>query len=335
MMKINMRDWMKEIASSDARKAFPLMPYMGLELTGKTILETVRDGQVQSQCVKAVADRYSSIASVTIMDLSVECEAFGGTIRFAENEVPTAIGAIVNDVADAIALKVPGIGNGRTGEYLRAAVLSSQLVTDRPVFGCQIGPFSLAARLCGMTEIMIKIQKDPNMIDTVLGKCTDFLLEYAKAYKESGANGIVIAEPAAGLINPSQCEMFSSQHIKRIVSNVQDDHFMVILHNCGNTLKLVPALLSTGVTGIHFGNSVDMADIMPQIPSQVVALGNMNPVLFRNGSIEEIREETYTLLSRMRKYRNFILSSGCDIPPGTSLKNIDEFFKTLESYNNE
>jgi hypothetical protein len=58
MMKINMQDWMKEIASSDARKAFPLMPYMGLDLTGKAILETVRDGQVQSQCVKAVADRY-------------------------------------------------------------------------------------------------------------------------------------------------------------------------------------------------------------------------------------------------------------------------------------
>ena len=116
---------------------------------------------------------------------------------------------------------------------------------------------------------------------------------------------------------------------------LQDDHFMVILHNCGNTLKLVPALLSTGVMGIHFGNVVDMSGIMPQMPPCILAFGNIEPVLFRSGSIEEIREATYALLSRMRKYRNFVLSSGCDIPPGTSLKNIDEFFKTLESYNNE
>jgi uroporphyrinogen decarboxylase len=332
-MKINMQDWVKNVLSSDTRKAFPLMPYIGLNLTGKKILEAVRDALVQSQCVKEVAYRYASIASVTIMDLSVECEAFGGTIRFAENEVPTAIGTIVNDVADAIALKVPGIGSGRTGEYIRSAALSASLITDRPLFGCLIGPFSLAARLCGMTEIMIKIRKDPNMIDTVMGKCTDFLLEYAKAYKESGVNGIVIAEPAAGLINPSQCEMFSSHHIKRIVSALQDDHFMIILHNCGNTLKLVPALLSTGVMGIHFGNAVDMSLIMPQMPAMTLAFGNIDPVLLKNGSRDDVRKKTTDLLVRMDGFRNFVLSSGCDVPPGTPLENIDGFFEALMSYN--
>ena len=333
-MKINMHHWVQDVLSSDIRKAFPLMPYIGLELIGKKILEAVRDGRIQSQCVKAVASRYASIASITIMDLSVECEAFGGTIRFTENEVPTTIGTIVNDVADAVALKIPSIGSGRTGEYLRSAVLSARLIEDRPVFGCHIGPFSLAARLCGMTEIMINIRKDPNMINTVLGKCTDFLLEYAKAYKESGANGIVIAEPAAGLINPSQCEAFSSQYISRIVSRVQDDHFMVILHNCGNTHKHVPALLSTGVMGIHFGNSVDMSVIMPLMPARILALGNIDPVLFKSGSGQDVRKRTTELLVQMGGYRNFVLSSGCDIPPGTPLENVDEFFEALTSYNN-
>ena len=230
-------------------------------------MDVVKDGQSQGECVKAVATKYPSAASITIMDLSVETEAFGSMIRFAENEVPTAIGIIVDNANAANALKVPRVGDGRTGEYIRAASLVANTITDRPVFGCHIGPFSLAARLYGMTEIMVKLRKEPEMIHTVLDKCADFLVEYAKAYKDAGVNGIVIAEPAAGLISPVQCETFSSKYVARIVSAVQDENLMVILHNCGNTMKLVPAILKTGAMGIHFGNAVDMVQIMPQIPT--------------------------------------------------------------------
>jgi len=332
-MKINMNQWMQNILKSEKRKAFPLMPYLGLELTGKKILEEVKDGEVQSRCVQAIASRFPSIASVTIMDLSVECEAFGGTIRFVENEVPTTIGAVVNDMNDAEALKMPEVGAGRTGVYLHAAHLAAQATTDRPVFGCHIGPFSLAARLCGMTEIMVKLRKEPVMVETVLNKCTAFLVQYAKAYKKTGVNGIVIAEPAAGLINAAQCEKFSSIHVSRIVSAVQDENFLIIIHNCGNTHKLVPAMLATGAMGFHFGNAVDMKQIMPQVPAHIPAFGNIAPILLRNGSGMEVREKTTELLMAMKDYPNFVLSSGCDIPPRTPLGNIDALFDALADYN--
>ncbi|PKN53606.1 MAG: methylcobamide--CoM methyltransferase [Deltaproteobacteria bacterium HGW-Deltaproteobacteria-13] len=332
MSKRNMQHWVQEILDSRKRMAFPLMPYIGLELTKKKVLDVVKNGRCQGECIKAVASKYPSAASITIMDLSVEAEAFGSTIRFAENEVPTAVGVLVNDADAAQALEVPRIGSKRTGEYLHAAALAADLVTDRPVFGCHIGPFSLAARLCGMTEIMVKIRKEPEMIHTVLDKCTDFLVEYAKAYKDTGISGIVIAEPAAGLISPAQCETFSSKYVARIVSTVQDENFMVILHNCGNTTKLVPAILKTGAMGIHFGNAVDMVQIMPQVPVSVIAFGNINPVLFRNGSAAEIKEKTAELLHAMERYPNFVISSGCDIPPGTPFENINAFFKALDFY---
>jgi len=180
---------------------------------------------------------------------------------------------------------------------------------------------------------VIKLRKEPDLIETVLSKCTDFLVRYAKAYKESGVNGIVIAEPAAGLINAAQCDKFSSHHVNRIVSAVQDDGFMIILHNCGNTNKLVPAMLSIGAMGFHFGNAVDMAQIMPQIPASILAFGNINPVLFRNGNPEEIKKQVTERFPIMKNYPNFVLSSGCDIPPGTPPENIDALFDALDDYN--
>lgn len=276
-MKINMKKWLYKIINSTERKALPIMTYPGLKMTGRTINEVISNGEHQYECMAALADKYDSIASVTIMDLSVEAEAFGSPIKYAENEVPSVSAKIVEDEVSIKALKVPKVGDGRTSVYIKAAGLSAKKIKDRPTFGGAIGPFSLAGRLFDMTEIMVGLMTEPEMVHELLDKCIEFLIEYAKAFKEAGANGIIIAEPASGLLSPANCTEFSSDYVKRIVDAVQDDYFMVILHNCGNTKNLVPSLISTGSAGFHFGNAVDMKDIMPQMPWGRIAFGNIDP----------------------------------------------------------
>ncbi|HHW32300.1 MAG TPA: methylcobamide--CoM methyltransferase [Clostridiaceae bacterium] len=333
-MKWNMKNWMLDISNSTYRKAMPIMTYPGLPLVNKTITEVVKSGKSQYECIKALADKYPSAAAVTIMDLSVEAEAFGSAINYSDEDVPTVSARIVRDIESVNALKIPAMGDGRTAEYVKAAELASQNIMDRPVFGGQIGPFSLAARLYDMTEIMVDLLLEPEVIHALLNKTTEFLIAFAKAFKEAGANGIIMAEPAAGLLSPSQCDEFSSAYVKRIVDAVQDEYFMVILHNCGNTTNLVPSLLSTGAMGFHFGNAVNMMDILPQITEDRIAFGNIDPArVFKNGTAEDVRNKTWELLEKAEGYKNFVISSGCDIPPGTPVENIDAFFNTVELFN--
>jgi len=55
-------------------------------------------------------------------------------------------------------------------------------------------------------------------------------------------------------------------------------------------------------------------------------------MVFNQGTPEEVTVKTHALLERMSGYRNFVLSSGCDIPPGTPATNIDAFFTALEEW---
>jgi uroporphyrinogen decarboxylase len=55
-------------------------------------------------------------------------------------------------------------------------------------------------------------------------------------------------------------------------------------------------------------------------------------IVFNQGTPEEVTVKTHALLKRMSGYRNFVLSSGCDIPPGTPATNIDAFFTALEEW---
>jgi uroporphyrinogen decarboxylase len=333
-MKIDMKQWREDIMQSDARYAFPIMTYAGLDLTGFSVLDVVRDGEIQAQCMQVLAARYPLAGFVTIMDLSVEAEAFGAQVKFAENETPTVIGQLVPDRSAAQALNIPEVGTGRTRVYLDAAGRAAASIPDRPVFGCLIGPFSLAGRLSDMTRIFVNLLSDPGMVHIVLDKCTQFLIDYAKAYKKAGTQGIFIAEPAAGLISPEQCDEFSSRYVRRIVAAVQDEHFMVVLHNCGNTKKLVPSMLSTQAQGLHFGNTVNLIDILPQMPDRILAFGNLDPAtVFKQGTPAEVKAKTRALLESMAGCCNFVPSSGCDIPPGTPISSIEAFFEAVDEYN--
>jgi uroporphyrinogen decarboxylase len=145
--------------------------------------------------------------------------------------VPTVKGRLITDEDEAEALVVPTVGSGRTGIYIEAVKKAVERITDRPVFAGMIGPFSLAARLLDVTEIMMDCYDEPDMVHIVLEKSTEFLVEYAKAYKSAGAAGIVMAEPVSGLLSPMLEEEFSSPYVKKIVDAVQDEGFSVIYHN--------------------------------------------------------------------------------------------------------
>jgi uroporphyrinogen decarboxylase len=237
-------------------------------------------------------------------------------------------------VEDIDGLLIPAVGTGRTVEYLRAARLARQGITDRPVLGGCIGPFSLAGRLMDTNALMLALIKQATAAHALLEKCTAFLIEYAKAFKAVGVEGIIVAEPMAGLLAPERCEDFSSRYVASLVDAVQDDSFTVILHNCGRTTKLVGSLVNTGARGLHFGNAVNMNDIAPHIPEDRLFFGNIDPVgVLRQGTPDDVTRSVTQLLEDMRPYHNFVLSSGCDIPPGTPLENIDAFFYALDQFN--
>ena len=326
-MKMNMDQWTKELLEAPVKKALPVLSFPSIQLMGITVKELINDSDLQAKGMKAVADRTpNSGGAVSLMDLSVEAECFGAPIRVADDEVPTVVGPVLDTEIDedermeaAEALEVPEIGAGRTRIYIDAIGKAMDLITDRPVFAGVIGPFSLAGRLMDVTSSLIYCYDEPDMAHVVLEKSTEFIIKYIKAYKAIGANGVVIAEPLAGLLSPSLAVEFSGDYCKHIVEEVKDENFAVIYHNCGNTANVtLDSILSANANAYHFGNAVDMEEIMSKVPSDIICMGNV--------------EATLSVMEKCCKYPNFVISSGCDIPPMSSWDNIDAFFNAVDEF---
>jgi len=333
-MKLNMKQWVADVIRNPRRIAIPIMTHPGIELTGRSVNEAVTDGRVHYEAICALDAKYPAAACTVIMDLTVEAEAFGANIVFQKDGIPAVTGRLLTDMESVSNLAIPEMLTARVPTYLLANRFVAMNITSKPVLGGCIGPFSLASRLYDMSELMMACYCEPETAKLLLEKCTRFLLNYCQALKQQGVNGVVMAEPAAGLLSGEGCAEFSSYYVKKIVEAIQDEYFMVVLHNCGNTGQCTEAMLQTGVMACHFGNKVDMVSVLDECPSDVLVLGNLDPVgLFKTADPQVMKEAVLDLLEKTKSYPNFILSSGCDVPPHTPHANIEAFYKALEEYN--
>lgn len=329
-----MNKFIKQLLDSDKRIAIPIMTHPGIEAIGKNVIDAVTDGEVHYQAIRNVTETYNTTACTVIMDLTVEAEAFGCTINMPVHEVPSVTGRLVYDEESVNQLQVPSLSAGRMPEYLKANRLAVENIKDKAVLSGCIGPFSLAGRLYDMSEIMVGIYIEPDVIKTLLDKCTEYITRYCKELKAIGATGVIMAEPAAGLLSNEDCQEYSTVYVKRIIEAVQDENFVVILHNCGNKGHCTQAMIESGAAALHFGNAINMVETLKLCPSEMVVMGNIDPVgILKQATAEEVYRITADLLAKTAQYKNFVISSGCDMPPLVPDANIKAFYRAIADFN--
>lgn len=331
---MNMKNWLREVGEAKRKKAMPILSFPCVQLINVSVKELVNSSELQAKGMKAIADRYDTLASVSMMDLSVEAEAFGAKIRFSENEVPSVEETLLKSSEDVDDLKIPDVSAARCSLYVDTVKKAKELITDRPVFAGVIGPFSLVGRLMDVSEAMINCYVEPEMVHKSLQKATAFLIKYISEYKKIGANGVVMAEPLTGMLSPDLAREFSETYVREIVESVQSDDFIVIYHNCGNNINLMAdSIFATKAAAFHFGNSVPIGEMLVRAPENTIIMGNVDPAgCIRAGTPETVKDETLRIMTENKDNLNFVISSGCDIPHDSSIENIDAFFKAVDLF---
>lgn len=325
---------MKLNLQNKKRLAIPIMTHPGIELVGKTVLDAVTDGSVHADAIVSLAENTPSDAATVIMDLTVEAEAFGAKLQYASNEVPSVSERLLHNMSEVENIPIPELSAARIPEYLKANRIAAERIKDRPVYAGCIGPYSLAGRLYDMSEMMMAIYVEPGLAKMLLAKCSVFIMKYIQALKETGVDGVIMAEPAAGLLSNEDATTFSTNYIKPIVEAVQDDNFLFVLHNCGNTGHCTQSMVDSGAKGLHFGNQCNMVEALRQVPGDRIVMGNLDPVgIFKSATPEQVYDATTKLLEETAEFDNFVISTGCDVPPGISKENIDAFYRAVSNFN--
>lgn len=311
-------------------KTVPILSFPSTNLIGISVNELISSADNHAKGMKAIAERCNIGASLNMMDLSVEAEAFGAKIYFTDNEIPTVIEGIINDIDQVSQISVPEIGIARTGIFIDGVKKAKEIITDIPVFCGVIGPYSLASRLFDMTELMYACYDSPDEVKILIDKASEFIINYINAFKSVCADGVILAEPAAGMLSPPLADEFSVPFVKRIFESVNSDDFMLCYHNCGNyAADMLEGISTVNADIYHFGNAVNLKKSLEFLPTDSIVMGNVDPVLLRTGTAEEVSSEVERIFNECSAYSNFMLSTGCDVPANAKWENIDAYFKKV------
>ncbi|HPW18399.1 MAG TPA: uroporphyrinogen decarboxylase family protein [Candidatus Aminicenantes bacterium] len=317
------------------RLAIPLCAYSGLEITGESVEDFVSVPGSQFKAVMALNDRYRTPVLLTGIDTTVEAEAYGAEVKVASREAPSIVGRLVTDARDIASLPDPFPGDARTRVPIETAWrLTAEVGESVPVLGAMLGPFALAARLYGVGETLAAAANEPETIESLLDIVTGFLCRYALAFRETGARGVLVVEAAAGRLLSAGLARFSAPFLKRIVKAVGEEDFAVIVHNGNAGIEHLDELTASGAGIYHVGPSMDVVAALDRVGPDAILGGNLDPVtVFRKGTPQSAGEATKALLEATRGRKNYYISTGYDLPPGTPLSTLNAFFRAVAEFN--
>ena len=329
---MNMKQWLADARKMAKKKPMPVLSYPASARLGISIASMTESARVQADTMLYLVRELDMPMAITSMDLALEASCFGAPV--SHEGVPAVSSVILESMDDVDALRVPGeeiiVEKSPYLEAIRLVKTEMQASGDvRPIIAGISGPFSLAGQLRGVTDIMMDCYDEPELLEELVQKTTEFLCVYAKMLKGAGADMLLLAEPLAGVVSPAMAAQFSHPFVKKMIESVQDDSFAVIYHNCGAGVpRMLEDLAGLGAMIYHFGNVIDLSEALENMPKTVMVMGNVDPAgVVAHGSVESVRQAVDTLIQKCGSYKNFWLSTGCDVPPDAPWENLVEFMK--------
>lgn len=285
------------------------------------------DAQVQAQEVVGYDALFAYGHSLFIP------EAFGCTVRFPETgPIADPLRLSLTAIEDVAKLSVP---HPEQAEPLSLNLRLVQLLNDYskgqiPVLGLFEGPFTTTTRIVEAEIILRMIVKKRAMLNALLDRVTQFLIDYGKALIQRGANVLFVPEPSssASMISPKMFRDFVLPRLKVLIGNLT---VPVILHICGNTAPMLEAIGESGAHVVSLDQCMDLADSRKRLDGAVLG-GNVEPITaLLMGTREDVVKDTTHCLETAGTNR-FLLMSGCGVPPGTPVENLKAMVDTAVDY---
>jgi MtaA/CmuA family methyltransferase len=197
-------------------------------------------------------------------------------------------------------------------------------------------PFSLAAALMGINEIMLKLVEDRPMVLALMERCLEYGLAYGRALGEAGADLLSGGDSPAGLIGPHAYGEVALPFETRLIAGLKASSSRpVSLHICGRALPILGRMASSGADVLEIDHGVDLQEACRMVGPAITLWGNLDPVsVLAHGTLEAVRQATHAALQTVELcgHRRFVLSSGCTLAMETPEENLREMLKTACAY---
>lgn len=295
-------------------------------VSGMPLDQYLRDGEKLAYCQLRALERYGYDAVFALMDVNVETEAMGSTLRYRANQYPVVESYVLHKGAEIGSLQVPDPRRtGRMPEILNAVhLLRRSLGDDVAVVGCVLGPLTLATQLMGAETALLLAIDDPAQFALLLDLAMEVVGCFGTAQIEAGAHLLMVFDPSASpdMVPHQFFREFELPRLRRMFDLFRRAGSMANwLHIAGPVDRILPLYGKMDVNIANFDYCVAPSVAQNALPG-VCLNGNLKPLDFVDGTPDQIAASSGELMDVFASRKGFILSSGCEIPPEAKPENV-------------
>ena len=190
-----------------------------------------------------------------------------------------------------------------------------------PIMGWVEGCAAESADLMGLTDYIMAIYDEPEMVREMMDICLETACNCVRAQVQAGADIIGVGDAVASVMGPTIYREWVLDYQRRIFDEIHHCGAIGRLHICGDITLLLDDLRTCGADIIDIDWMVDFKAARDKLKGAAMVCGNFNPVsILLDGTPEIVHSAVNDCVEAGGD--DCIIMAGCEVPRDTPYENL-------------
>ncbi|MFH0991365.1 MAG: uroporphyrinogen decarboxylase family protein [bacterium] len=206
--------------------------------------------------------------------------------------------------------------------------------------GCDVSPcvFEMYCRLRGMSQALLDLVDNEELVPRMLGRCAEFSVELARqACSQFSLDWLWTGDDVAAqdnlMMSPQTWRSLVRPQLQKVIDVGKTAGVWNAYHCCGALRPIIPDLIEMGVDVLNPVQcncpGMDPLDLKREFGKELAFMGGVDTInLLPNGLVGDVRAATARLIEGMTgDGGGYILAASHTVPPETPHENIFAMFE--------
>lgn len=320
----------------------PILCGINRKLVGADYPTWSQNADVCAASFLKAAETYDVDCLVTLIDLSVECDAWGQKLIFPENEAahPDYNHMVIEDIEDYA--KIEAVDYRNSPRMQMHLEVCRQLVAAKkgqiPIAAFVFGPLGTLSMLRNQQEMYMDLYDDPDAVREAVDKVTDTLAGYVAALCDIGVDAIMwdTLFASGSIMSKDMWKEMEGGAMRRLAQVVRDHGGVNMIHNCGQRIYFDAQIEAIDPLAISFlyppDDCADFAECKQKYGDKVALIGCVTPANAVIGTDEEWDAQCRDQIDAMAAGGGFMLATGCEYPANATFDRAQRMIDIAKTY---
>lgn len=326
----------------DRVPVYPILCGINRKLVGADYPTWSTNAEVCAAGFLKTVEKFDIDCVVTLIDLSIECDAWGQKLIFPENEAahPDYANMVIQDIDDYAKIqKVDYRQSSRMMMHIDVIKrLAAELKGKKPIVAFVFGPLGTLSMLRNQQDMYMDLYDDPNAVKEACWHVAETLADYVGALCDAGADAIMwdTLFASGSIMSKAMWKDMEAAQMSMLGKVVRDHGCLNMIHNCGQKIYFDAQIEAVQPAAISFLYPPDdcssFAECKQKYGDKVALIGAVTPANAVIGTDEEWDKQCTDQIDAMASGGGFMLATGCEYPANASFDRAQRMIDIAKTY---